>query len=258
MPICTHCKHADYAHVNGECVACGCIHFDPKPKRADQQRIWLVTVSFFEKNRWTPDLQVRVSAQSIGGAAQKAVREAKRRRESKKRILQTRITVVCLPGLFPRSRSGPLHHSATRAERTVGVRWKKPTTRSNHGAICIQPSDTETTPAELEEPFGRSVRSLVEELTDDKALDKADRKRLQIEHASTLSLRAKVVKLADKIADVGDVVNNPPSDWTLARRIDYLDWTEQVVGGCRGANPSLERFYDEVLKNGRASLHAAG
>src|SRR4026207_727024 len=43
--------------------------------------------------------------------------------------------------------------------------------------------DTETTGAELEEEFGRTVREVVEEVTDDKNLDKADRKRLQIEHA---------------------------------------------------------------------------
>ena len=55
MPICRNCWHVDYAHVNGECVACGCIKFEPKPKREERQRTWIVKVAFFEKNRWTPD-----------------------------------------------------------------------------------------------------------------------------------------------------------------------------------------------------------
>src|SRR5689334_21040807 len=58
--------------------------------------------------------------------------------------------------------------------------------------------DTETTPEEIEENFGQVVRKLVEEVSDDKSLPKAERKRLQIEHAPHLSLGAKQIKLADK------------------------------------------------------------
>jgi hypothetical protein len=53
-----------------------------------------VRVAFFEKNRWTPDKEVRVKAQGIGGAAQRAVRQVKHERDSKRRVLQTRITVI--------------------------------------------------------------------------------------------------------------------------------------------------------------------
>jgi (p)ppGpp synthase/HD superfamily hydrolase len=114
--------------------------------------------------------------------------------------------------------------------------------------------DTETTPGELERLFGQTVREVVEEVTDDKSLDKAVRKQLQVDHAPRLSSRAKQVKLADKIANVQDVTNAPPADWDLTRRIQYLDWTEKVVDGCRGANPPLERLYDEVLEKGRERL----
>ena len=60
--------------------------------------------------------------------------------------------------------------------------------------------DTATTPDELQELFGSRVRMLVEEISDDKGLPKEERKRLQIEHASSLSNGAKQIKLADKIA----------------------------------------------------------
>ena len=114
--------------------------------------------------------------------------------------------------------------------------------------------DTDTTPDELEAAFGRDVRRVVEEVTDDTRLPKGERKRLQIEHAPHLSDRAKHVKLADKIANVRSVTEAPPAKWPLARRKEYLDWTEQVVAGLRGCNPSLEILYAQMLEEGRRVL----
>lgn len=114
--------------------------------------------------------------------------------------------------------------------------------------------DTDTMPEELEQSFGADVRKVVEEVTDDKSLPKADRKRLQIEHALHLSDRARQIKIADKISNVLGVTLAPPANWSLQRRQEYLDWTEQVVAGCRGANPALENFYDRVLNEGRRVL----
>ncbi len=114
--------------------------------------------------------------------------------------------------------------------------------------------DTETTSEELEEHFGPEVVSLVLEVTDDKGLFKETRKRLQVENAARLSPNAKLIKLGDKIANVCDVTATPPADWSIARRREYLEWTEQVVRGCRGSNPALERRYDEVLQAGYSSL----
>lgn len=117
--------------------------------------------------------------------------------------------------------------------------------------------DTKTTPEELEQHFGLDVRLIVEELTDDKQLGKEVRKQLQIKHASRLSGRAKVIKLADKVCNIRDVIERPPADWPLERRKDYLDWTEKVVHGCRGTNALLESCYDQLLKAGRSALHGA-
>ena len=44
--------------------------------------------------------------------------------------------------------------------------------------------DTNTTPEEFELEFGPRIRDIVMEVTDDKTLPKAERKRLQIEHAA--------------------------------------------------------------------------
>jgi guanosine-3',5'-bis(diphosphate) 3'-pyrophosphohydrolase len=114
--------------------------------------------------------------------------------------------------------------------------------------------DTKTTPAEVEEHFGRSVRELVEEVTDDKSLSKAERKRLQVEHAPMLSPGAKQIKLGDKAANVRDVAFSPPADWPFDRRVDYLSWADSVVNGLRGCNARLEAFYDSVRTDAKKKL----
>lgn len=114
--------------------------------------------------------------------------------------------------------------------------------------------DTETSPDELRAVFGDEVLALVLEVTDDKSLIKPERKRLQVEHAPHLSPRAKLIKLADKISNLADILHSPPSDWSLQRRQEYLLWGEQVVAGLRGTNAALEKKYDEILEAGRQIL----
>lgn len=108
--------------------------------------------------------------------------------------------------------------------------------------------DTETSRAELDAEFGEEVTAVVMEVTDDKSLPKEQRKRLQIEHAPAISDAAKLVKLGDKICNARDVSENPPADWSEERRREYLEWTRQVVAGCRGVNADLERHFDELLE----------
>jgi GTP diphosphokinase / guanosine-3',5'-bis(diphosphate) 3'-diphosphatase len=88
---------------------------------------------------------------------------------------------------------------------------------------------TDTSVEELVEAFGGQVASLVQEVTDDKLLPKAKRKLRQVEHAVHLSPKARLVKLADKIANLRDVADSPPADWPLGRRQEYFDWAKQVV-----------------------------
>jgi GTP diphosphokinase / guanosine-3',5'-bis(diphosphate) 3'-diphosphatase len=106
--------------------------------------------------------------------------------------------------------------------------------------------DTETTAEELTGLFGENVCQMVLEVTDDKSLPKHERKLLQIEHSPHLSDGAKLVKLADKISNVRDVLNNPP-DWTEERKAEYIVWAKKVVAGLRGINPNLEHYFDELV-----------
>ena len=59
-----------------------------------------------------------------------------------------------------------------------------------------------------------------------------------------LGMDAKRIKLADKIANLRDVVANPPPDWSHARRREYFDWAKQVIDGLRGDHPHLEEVFD--------------
>ena len=104
--------------------------------------------------------------------------------------------------------------------------------------------DTATTAAELRAEFGERIAAMVEEVTDDQNLPKAERKRLQIEHAAGLSPGARLVKLADKICNLRDVADRPPAKWDLQRRQEYFEWARRVIDGLRGTHPKLEAAFD--------------
>ena len=106
--------------------------------------------------------------------------------------------------------------------------------------------DTETLPAEIESAFGAGVLGVVLEVTDDRNLPKAERKRLQIEHAAHVSREAKLVKLADKICNLRDVAENPPANWSLERKQEYYDWAKRVIDPLRGVHPQLETVFESV------------
>jgi len=117
--------------------------------------------------------------------------------------------------------------------------------------------DTDVTIEDLEEVFGQRIASFVAEVTDDKSLEKATRKRLQIEHAAHLSPEAALIKIADKTVNVLDVVIDPPAHWPYARVVAYLDWAEAVVGGLINPNEALLARFQEAIREGRATLKSS-
>jgi guanosine-3',5'-bis(diphosphate) 3'-pyrophosphohydrolase len=115
--------------------------------------------------------------------------------------------------------------------------------------------DTETTGDELEQHFGAAIRRCVEEVTDDKNLPAAERKQLQIARAATASTEAKLVKIADKICNVRDIIDSPPVGWSLERRRNYVIWAKAVVDKVRGTSPALEQTFDALYLH---ALEAVG
>ncbi|RME97259.1 MAG: HD domain-containing protein, partial [Alphaproteobacteria bacterium] len=111
-----------------------------------------------------------------------------------------------------------------------------------------------TTLAELAELFNDDIAALVAEVSDDKSLPKAERKRLQVVTAPAKSQRAKILKLADKTSNLRALAESPPKDWSLERRRDYLQWARDVAAGLRGVNPWLEARFDEAAARLEALL----
>jgi guanosine-3',5'-bis(diphosphate) 3'-pyrophosphohydrolase len=104
--------------------------------------------------------------------------------------------------------------------------------------------DTATTAEELKLQFGAAIAVIVVQVTDDKSLPKAERKRQQVVHAASISEQAKLVKLADKICNLRDIKASPPADWGIERIREYFDWAKQVVDQMRGTHAVLESLFD--------------
>jgi guanosine-3',5'-bis(diphosphate) 3'-pyrophosphohydrolase len=104
--------------------------------------------------------------------------------------------------------------------------------------------DTQTTAEEIVAAFGLETAAVVLEVTDDKRLAKDERKRHQVLRAAESGERAKLVKLADKICNLRDLIGSPPANWPLERRREYFEWAREVVGQLRAVSPRLAAVFD--------------
>lgn len=106
--------------------------------------------------------------------------------------------------------------------------------------------DTETSWQELRGEFGDEIANIVLEVTDVHWLKKIVRKRLQVAKARHASKGARLVKLADKICNLRDLLAAPPAGWSLARKQAYFDWAKEVIDQLRGTHGTLERLFEEA------------
>jgi guanosine-3',5'-bis(diphosphate) 3'-pyrophosphohydrolase len=91
--------------------------------------------------------------------------------------------------------------------------------------------DTKTTLDEIEANFGAKVRSIVAEVTDNKADSKLKRKLDQVANAPHKSHEAKLVKMADKLYNLGDLQRSPPAGWSTTVVLGYFAWAYEVYMG---------------------------
>lgn len=111
--------------------------------------------------------------------------------------------------------------------------------------------DAGVTKEELSQVFGADAAELVMEVTDDKSLPKAERKRMQIVKAPKTSIRAQIIKLADKIANLRSLFSSPPADWNSDRKREYFDWAKQVVDALSAPNPTLKAEFEALYQKAR-------
>ena len=115
--------------------------------------------------------------------------------------------------------------------------------------------DTETDPNEIRDIFGEEVLGMVVECTDDKSLEKSERKRLQVVNARSKSSGAKQIKIADKTCNLRSILEDPPAGWPISRQIEYFQWAADVVDGLKGVNLKLDEQVDKVIESGLSRLN---
>ncbi|KAI9294569.1 hypothetical protein K502DRAFT_316832 [Neoconidiobolus thromboides FSU 785] len=114
--------------------------------------------------------------------------------------------------------------------------------------------DTATTYKELVENFGQEVADVVMEVSDDGKLPKMERKRLQIENAKNLTVKAKHIRLADKLYNLTDICRCVPIGWTVARVQEYFVWAKNVIDGCSNTNAQIEDKLTHLFKTATFTL----
>src|SRR5712672_2520828 len=80
--------------------------------------------------------------------------------------------------------------------------------------------------------FGKQVADIVMEVTDDKTLPKDERKPKQIETGPKKSREAKLIKLADKTSNLRAIASSPAADWSVKRRLEYIEWPRTLWLAC--------------------------
>lgn len=109
--------------------------------------------------------------------------------------------------------------------------------------------DTEVTDDQVNQRFGDRIAGFIREVTDNKSLPKQTRKLLQIEHAPEKSAGAAQIKLADKLYNLTDLLNVPPTDWEVERIDAYFQWAQAVVDRLPWVNAPLKKAVDGVIKS---------
>ena len=113
--------------------------------------------------------------------------------------------------------------------------------------------DTETTPEEIVEKFGPEVGTAVSELSDDMALSYDERKKRQVQNAKDLSDLARVIRIADKICNIRDIMEYP-LDWSLEKKLRYVKNSIEIVDQIKGTNSQLELILEREAAMARQEI----
>lgn len=113
--------------------------------------------------------------------------------------------------------------------------------------------DTGATHENLVAEFGHDVADVVRELTNPADFGPGGKAAWQAAHAKTMSARAATVKVADKTANLRDLINSPP-DWPAERKRKYFEDAMQVVQSMGHKHPLMERLFSSTYLTGLDKL----
>lgn len=109
--------------------------------------------------------------------------------------------------------------------------------------------DTGVTYDNLVAEFGHDVADVVAELTNPADFGPSGKTAWQAAHAKNMSARAAAVKVADKTANLRDIINSPP-DWTRERKRKYFDDARQVVQSMGKQHPVMQQLFSTTYLTG--------
>ncbi|VDK82368.1 unnamed protein product [Litomosoides sigmodontis] len=107
--------------------------------------------------------------------------------------------------------------------------------------------DTKTTDEEIRKMFGDEVADIVKECTVMKSMKREERMKSQLEKASKLSCKAKLIQLADKLYNIRDIERGTPFGWTNQQTMEYVLFAKDLLLNIRGTNGPLETALDDVI-----------
>jgi GTP diphosphokinase / guanosine-3',5'-bis(diphosphate) 3'-diphosphatase len=97
--------------------------------------------------------------------------------------------------------------------------------------------DTSATDEEIQKYFGRRVCETIKEITNDPTLSSYENKQRQIDHVPDMSQDARLVKLADRLANITDL-RTPPPTWNQEKIDGYFIWGQKLLDALKGTSPS--------------------
>lgn len=96
--------------------------------------------------------------------------------------------------------------------------------------------DTDTTPEELDQHFGRPVREGVQALTKKSGDTKQERMEHSLKRILEQPKEVAIVKIADRITNLQE----PPGSWTGAKRAAYLEEARVIASLLSGRHACLD------------------
>jgi guanosine-3',5'-bis(diphosphate) 3'-pyrophosphohydrolase len=113
--------------------------------------------------------------------------------------------------------------------------------------------DTGVTHAEIAIRFGLVVADVIAELTNDETLPKAQQKQAQIDKAPRYTSRAARIKIADKTANLRDIIAAPPP-WERSRKRAYFEHARTVVHAMGPRHEGLQSIFEATYQDGLRRL----
>lgn len=111
---------------------------------------------------------------------------------------------------------------------------------------CLE--DTDIPEARIAKLFGPEVASVVRELTQDKDLPKAERRKKMVEGCGSYSLEARVVKLGDRWDNMTEMSQLGPD---FIKR--YCDEAKTMIENMKGSWPQAEAAISKIIESNEPS-----